>query len=244
MKTRFPAQFFVRLAIGLALIGAMIAVPSLQGHAAAQTISTRLQVLHGGPDVGKVELYLNGEKVLDNFEYGSLSDWIDVDPGTVRVTITRDRAGFNYAIYDVVIPVPAGNDYYAVITDALVLGGVFDVEQAPEGASRIQVTHASVDTPAVNVVASTGDLDLATSLNYAQTSAAVDAPAGTYDLDFTLADTGESLLTASGITIEAGSSYEIVLIGTPGDTDKPLQAVVMGTDLTGSGATPVASPAG
>ena len=65
---------------------------------------------------------------LDEFDYGEQSDWIDFQPGGARVTITADRAGFNYAVFDAVYPAPAGNDYYLVITDALVIGGVFDTQ--------------------------------------------------------------------------------------------------------------------
>lgn len=235
----------VRLVIGLLMIGVMIGMPSSQGHVAAQSIATRLQVLHGGTEVGKVEVFVNGDKVLDNFEYASVSDWIDVDPGTVRLTITRDRAGFNYAIYDMVVPMQLGHDYYAIITDALVLSGAFDTSQVAEGMGRVQVAHASVDAPAVNVTATNGDISAAKALRYSQASAAVDAPSGTYDFDISIRDTGQSLLTTPGIEIETGNSYLIALIGNPSDSDKPLQTVVLKAAIPVVGpATPVASLAG
>lgn len=216
--------------------------PLFSASATAQDIQTRVQILHGGPDVGDVEVHINGDEVLDNFSYGNVSDWIDVDPGTARFTITADRTGFNYVIFDTVYPVPAGNDYYVVITDALVIGGAFDTSSVPADGARVQVTHASVDTPAINIVASGDNLDLGTDVQYGRTTESAPLPSGTYDFEATLTDSGESVLTATGIVIEPGKSYQLVVIGTPGDDDAPLELVVLSTDLDGvdaGGATPV-----
>jgi hypothetical protein len=229
---------FLRHARAVPLLGAlflmMVAAPLGVGAATAQdeAITTRVQILHAGTELGKVEIHINNEGVLDEFEYGDLSDWIDVDPGSVRLTITVDRAGFNYVVYDSAYPVPAGNDYYLVLTDALVLGGVFDVTPVAADGSRVQITHASVDTPAVNVVATGNIIQLASELGFGRTSESSPLPAGTYDIEVSLADTGDVLLTVPGITIEPGKSYELVLVGKPGDEGPPLDVVVLETDLS------------
>jgi hypothetical protein len=199
-------------------------------HAAAQTIQTRVQVLHAATDLGKVEVRFNGIKALDDFEYGNQSDWINIDPGTVQVTIARDRVGINYSVFNAVYPVPAGNDYYLAITDALVMGGTFDRGPLEGDNARIQITPASVDTPAVDVVATGADISLAGQLAYARTSDAVEVPAGTYDLEVRLSGTGEVLLSIPGGAVEAGKVYQYVLVGTPGDDDTPLEFKVLVTD--------------
>ena len=48
-------------------------------------------------------------------------------------------------------------------------------------------------------------------------------PAGTYDFDVTLADTGESALTVPGLVLEGDTTYDLVLMGQPGDEDHPLE---------------------
>ena len=73
------------------------------------SIQTRVQIMHASPDLGKVEVAINYDTKLDEFTYGKVSDWIDIQPGSNRVTITEDRAGFNYAVFDAMYPVPAGN---------------------------------------------------------------------------------------------------------------------------------------
>jgi hypothetical protein len=209
----------------VATLAAAMAAPVGLRRTAAQdsTIQTRILVLHASPDLGKVEVHLNNEEVADEFEYGDQTDWIDLDPGTVRFTITADRAGFNYAVFDVSYPVPAGNDYYVVITDALVIGGVFDRSPIPEGGARVRVTHASVDLPAVNVVAVGSDVTFAAQLGYGRASEYTVVPAGSYDLEFRIADTGEVALTVPGVALSGNQVYDLVVIGTPGDTDHPLE---------------------
>jgi hypothetical protein len=223
------------LTSGIAVTLAAGVLPLSASRLGAQDITTRIQFLHAGTDTGEVEVHINGDEVLDEFGYGDTSDWIDLDPGSVRVTVTADRAGFNYAILDTVYPVPAGNDYYAIISDVLLLGGAFDVSSMPGDGSRVQVTHASVDTPAVDVVASGESVDLATQLGYTRTSEAAPLPAGTYDLEVALSDSGEPVLTKTGVVIDPGKSYQAVLVGTPGDDDKPLDIVLLATDLSTGG---------
>jgi hypothetical protein len=222
----------IRLPFALTFLLLLSGLPFAAQGTAAQEFPTQLQILHAGPDVGKVEVHINGEGVADEFEYGDMTDWIDLDPGTARLTITVDRAGFNYVIFDSVYPVPVGNQYYAVITDALIMGGAFDVSPIVADGSRVQFNHASVDTPAVNVVAVGEDAALASQLQFARTSEAAPLPAGTYDFEVTAADSGESLLTATGIVIEPGKSYQFVLSGTPGDSDHPLELVTLETSLS------------
>jgi hypothetical protein len=227
--------------IALLVLMLVAIAPLSVSTASAQDIQTRVQFLHAGTDTGKIEIHINGDEVADEFEYGDVTDWIDIAPGAARVTITRDRAGFNYVIFDAQYPVPAGNDYYAVITDALVLTGTFDNASAPGDGSRVQFTHGSVDTPAVNVVATTDGTKIATQLGYASTSETAVLPPGTYSFEITLADSGDSLLTAD-VTIEAGKSYQLVFVGTPGDTEEPLEIQVLSTDLNPNKVDASASP--
>ena len=217
---------------------AVFAAPAGMQQAVAQEstdIQTRVQVLHAATDLGQVEVAFNNDEVLDEFNYGDQSDFIDLDPGSVQVWITRDRAGINYTVFNAVYPVPAGNDYYLIISDALVMGGVFDRSPLGRDEARIQLTHASVDTPAINVVATGDEINLASQLAFARTADAVVVPAGTYDTEIRLADTGEVLLTVPGGTVEAGKVYQYVLIGAPGDDDHPLEVRALVTDATERG---------
>jgi hypothetical protein len=219
---------------------AMLLGPVGAAPAVAQddlSIQTRVQVLHADPALGQVEVFINDDEVLDEFTYGQQSDWIDFQPGGARVTITADRAGFNYAVFDAVYPAPADNDYYLIITDPLVIGGVFDTNPIPDRGARVRIVQASVALPAVTVTANGESQALARQLPYAATSVYTVVPAGTYDIDVTLADSGDVALTVPGLVLEGDTTYDLVLIGQPGDEDHPLELRPL-SDTTRERATP------
>lgn len=228
------------LAAMVALMAACFPAANLSATAQdADPLATRVQFLHAGVDTGDVEVHVNGDKVVDDFSYGEVSDWLDVEPGGARVTLTADRIGFNYVIFDSVYPTPVGNDFYVVITDSLVLSGSFDTTNLPDDRARVQFLHASVGTPAVNLTA-TGDGGEATAqVEYSRNLQAVDVTAGTYTVDAALVDGGEALLSAD-VTVEAGNTYLVVLIGDPGSDEHPLELVTLQTGSSNGGATPVA----
>ena len=224
----------------VATIVALVLGPVGVQPAAAQdelAIQTRVQVLHADPGLGKVEVHINNDEVLDEFTYGQLSDWIDFQPGGARVTITADRAGFNYAIFDAVYPAPADNDYYLIITNPLVIGGVFDTDPIPDRGARVRIVQASVALPAVTVTATGEPNALARQLPYAATSLYTVVPAGTYDFEVTLADSGETALTVPGMVLEGDTTYDLVLMGQPGDENHPLELRPL-SDTTRERATP------
>src|SRR3954453_11442754 len=108
------------------LVGAGVVVGMATGWqsrlARAQTqFPTRIRVLHAAPALGKVEVLFNGNEELDEFDYGTTSDWIEVDPGTVRLTIRRDRFGINYPVFDAIAPVVANEDYDLIISDPIII---------------------------------------------------------------------------------------------------------------------------
>jgi Domain of unknown function (DUF4397) len=218
----------------LLIVAALAALTAPLGVAAQDeiTVETRAVFLHASPNLGEVEVSLNWETQLEEFGYGDQSDWVDVPPGAVEVTMNAERRGFNYLVFDVVYPAPAGNDYYCIITEQLVIAGAFDQSPIPDGGARVQVVQGSVSLPAVNVVATGEDAEWATQLQYPRTSEYSVVPAGTYDLEVKLADTGETVLTAPGVNLSGDTVNELVIMGNANDGDHPLEIKVL-SDTTG-----------
>jgi hypothetical protein len=229
MRNTMLASGTRRAALGVFLAAMMVATllaPVAQQSAAAQddlAIQTRALIMHASPSLDKVEVHINYDEIVDEFTYGQMSDWTEFTPGAPRVTITADRAGFNYAIFDAVYPAPAGNDYYLVISEALVLAGAFDRSPVPDGGARVTVVQGSVALPPVNVTATGEDAAWATELGYGRTSEAAVVPAGTYDLEVALADSGDVAISTPGLVLEGNSSYVLVIMGEPNNTEFPLE---------------------
>jgi hypothetical protein len=186
---------------------------------------TRVVVLHADWSLGPIDVYINYDEVLSQFTYGQASDWIGFEPGSGRVTITTDRSGFNsnYVAFDTVHPVPAGNDYSLIVSTPLVLGGVFDTSPVPDGGARVRIVQGAVSLWPVNVTANNKTIAFTEDLGYSSASDDTVAPAGTYDFDVTQAGIAEILLTAPGVVLEANTTYELDIMGQPGDANIPLE---------------------
>jgi hypothetical protein len=156
-----------------------------------------------------------------------VSDWLDIPPGATEVSMNADRRGMNYLVFDTVYPIPAGNDYYSVLTDQILLNGPYDRSPIPDGKARVQIVHASVTLPAVNVVATGSDVDFATQLAFPRASDYAVVPAGTYNLEIKLASSGQTALTVPNVTLSGDTVYEIVIMGTVNDTDHPLTTTML-----------------
>ena len=101
----------------------------------------------------------------------------------------------------------------------------------------MRIVQASVALPAVNVTATGENEVLARQLPYSATSVYTVVPAGTYDFEVTLADSGEVALTVPGLVLEGNTTYDLVLMGQPGDEDHPLELRPLSA-TTGERATP------
>jgi hypothetical protein len=189
------------------------------------TTQTRVVVLHADWSLGLVDVYINNDKVLTQFGYGQVSDWIDIAPGSARVTVTTNRGylNYNFVAFDTVYPMPVGNDYSLIITTPLLLSGAFDTSPIPDSGARVRIVHGAVSLDAVNVVANEVGTTFAEKLRYSSVSDYSVVPAGTYDFNVSLANSGETVLQAPGMVLEANTTYELVIMGQPGDAIHPLE---------------------
>ena len=205
----------------------------------------RMRVLHASPDLGKVEVLFNDDEVLDEFQYGQVSDWVDLDPGLVRVIVRRDRLFINDVVFDALYTVVADEHVNLIISDPLLIPAPVDRAPLPADSARVSVIQASIDTPPVDVALEGGNVVIA-ALDYGQQSVLLEVQVGSYDIEFRVHETGELLVEAVETVLEAGVVYDMVMHGIPGDVETP-QTVTILTDqvrVVPLDAIPVATPAG
>jgi len=241
MQTSLSSRRTVLRAAGTAALVTLVSGHLGSTVRAQSPFPTRIRVLHAAPPLGKVEVLFNGEKKLDEFTYGTTSDWIEVGAGVVRVTIRRDRAGINYIVYDAIAPVVANEDYELILSDPLVIPVPVDRSALAADTARVRVVHASVDVPAIDIALKGGDVVIE-NLVYGQLSEPLEVPAGSYDLEARLHDTGEVALELPTFTAEAGMVYQVVAYGIPGDSEAPLTVATLSDSARAS--KPAATPTG
>ncbi|QTE29299.1 DUF4397 domain-containing protein [Pengzhenrongella sicca] len=147
-----------RLIIAGGAAGLMLALAGAVPAGAATAGNASLSVLHAVPGL-TVDVYVNGERTLDDFTPGSLAGPLDLPPGTYTVAITAaDAADASApAIGPIDLPLAADMNYTAVAhldaagapTATLFTN---DISTTAAGQGRLTARHTAA-APAVDVLA-------------------------------------------------------------------------------------------
>ncbi|MEE6294697.1 DUF4397 domain-containing protein [Georgenia wangjunii] len=193
-----------------ALAGAAaLALLALAAPAQATTAeNAQLSVLHGVPDL-TVDVWVNGELTLDDFEPGELAGPLELPAGTYTVAITAADAEDDSApaIGPVDLPLEAGGSYTAaahLMEDGTPTATLFtnDLTPTAAGEGRLVVRHVAA-APAVDILAG-GEAVVSALAN--PDEAALDLPASTVSAAVAAAGTTDPLLGPADVPVEEGSA--------------------------------------
>lgn len=193
-------------AAGLAAAAVVVAAALPASAATAGTAS--LAVLHGVPDL-TVDVWVDGERTLDDFTPGTLAGPLDLPAGTHTVVITAaDAADVSQpAIGPVDLALDAGASYTAVAHldaagDPTATLFTNDTSAVPAGQGRLTVRHTAA-APAVDVLA--GGSPVVTNLaNPDEQSLTV--PAGTVSAAVAATGTTDPVIGPADLEIAEGAS--------------------------------------
>lgn len=183
----------------------LAAVPA----SAATDDAASLSVLHGVPDL-TVDVWVNGERTLDDFEPGDLAGPLELPAGTYTVAITAADAEDDSepAIGPVDLPLEAGMNYTAAAhldADGEPTATLFtnDTSATAAGEGRLTVRHIAA-APAVDVLA--GGTAVISGLENPDEQV-LDLPAGTVSASVVAAGTTEpALLGPADVPVTEGTS--------------------------------------
>lgn len=141
-----------------AAIGMLAAVGMAVPAQAISATSADLYVLHAVPDL-PVDVYVNGELTLDDFQPGDLAGPLDLPAGVYTVAITAADAvdASAPAIGPIDLTLAAGTSYTAVAhldADGAPTATLFtnDLTTIPAGQGKLTVRHTAA-APAVDILA-------------------------------------------------------------------------------------------
>lgn len=211
-----------------------------------------VQVIHASPDdaASPVDVYVNDELLLDNFEYLSATPFVPVASGqdlVVDVTAS-DAADNSNPVYSQTIPgsaLVADGTFVAIASG--VIGDNFEIrvsgaeQGAPSGESAVQIFHGVPDAPAVDVTAGDGAVTLAEGLEFGNFSdiSTVDAA----DVTAEVALAGTTTPVASFVVPLSGFDGEYVTVVARGTIDTTDDAAFGATAFSADGtSTDLAEP--
>nr|WP_241731766.1 DUF4397 domain-containing protein [Microbacterium ginsengiterrae] len=174
---------------------------------AATSDDAQLSVLHGIPDT-PVDVYVDGELTLDDFQPGDLAGPLDLPAGDYEVALTApDAADASDPILGpATVSLEAGANYTAVahLTEAGEPGlNVFtnDTSATAAGEARLTVRHVAA-APAVDILA--GGSPVVEGLANPD-EATLDLPAGTVSAAVALAGTTDPVLGPVDVDLAEGT---------------------------------------
>ena len=203
------------LLLGLALMTALalVAPAFAQGTGQAQ-----VRVAHLAPDAPNVDVYVNGDPVLTDIPYTTVSDYLSLPAGTQQVTVyaTGDTTS---PVIDAPVELAAGGAYtvaaVGLVADDSLTAQVYedDLRSPASGNAKVRVVHASPDAGPVDVIPRGGGA-LVEGLIFPEASPYAEVPAGSYTLDVNAAGTKKTALTVPKTKLASGSVYSAFAVGT------------------------------
>jgi len=206
------------------------AAESTDTPAPTETPTARVRVSHMSPNAPNVDVYVDGDAVLEDVPFGATSGYLEVPVGEREVEITP-AGDPDTAVFSGGVPVEADTDYTVAAVGEI--GDDADEEFKPlvleddnsdpgDGSARVQVVHASPDAPAVDVtVAASGDA-IFDGVSFGD-SGAVEVPAGDYTLEIRGDTDGNDgdVVAAFDVSLEGGEVYTAFASGYLTPDDEP-----------------------
>lgn len=186
-----------------------LAAAAFAAPAAADEHESAVSVLHGVPGL-TVDVYVNGEETLPDFEPGTLTDPLMLAAGSYDIEIyadgdTPDSAEPALSAEGLEVPGGANLTLAAHLSDEgtpMLSAFVNDISQTAAGEARLTVRHAAA-APAVDVRAGgTPVIEGLTNPN----EEVLDLPAGTVSADVVLAGTEDVVLGPADVDLMEGTN--------------------------------------
>ncbi|RCW77282.1 DUF4397 domain-containing protein [Saliterribacillus persicus] len=214
-----------------ALLVSMVLVSSLFAGTvfADDHENAMVRILHASPDAPEVDVYLNGDAVVEGAGFKAATDYMEVPAGEHEVEI-YPAGTMDEAVISETLTVEAGMAYTVAATgmlDSLELTVGMDSMEVADGMTKVRVGHLSPDAPTVDVGLIDGDT-LFEGATFPAITDYMELDAGTYDLEIRTAE-GDQVLDLSGTTLEENTVYSVFAVNTAENLE-----VLMLEDYSGS----------
>jgi hypothetical protein len=154
---------------------------------AAETTPAFVRIIHASPDIGIVDVFVDGTEILNNFQFGTVTDYVPLPQGTHTLRIALLGTGINAAVITQMLTVSEGVPYTIAALGTKAKGfslTVFKDDNLITGnGAKVRVYHLSQVTGSVNVLAD--KQTIANGLSYPHASSYVSIPAGSYMFNLT-----------------------------------------------------------
>ena len=190
----------------------------------------RVRIAHASPDAPAVDVFVDGQSVLTNVTFFTVSDYLQVQPGTHRFQIAPTGKGAANAVIDTTVDLTSAEEYTVMAVgrlaaiQPLVLSD--SSETPPAGKALIRVVQAAPEAGTVDIKFANSDGPFLTE-QYFKSADYVAIDPGDQTFEVAPSGTENVFLITPKMRFEAGWTYTLYLTGVPGGSPQAwLQASV------------------
>ncbi len=179
-----------------------------------------VRVIHASPDIGTATVFVDGNMLLNNFQFGTVTPYASIPAGPHKVQVGLIGTGPGAATITQTIQVQPGIPYTVAALGTAATGfslQVFiDNNLVASGSAKVRVYHLSPGTGTVNVT--TDGNAVVNGLAYPQASDYLSEPAGSWSADFVASQSNTTLPVSA--TLAANTITSVFAIGLVSGTPK------------------------
>jgi hypothetical protein len=174
----------------------------------------RIRVLHASPDAPKVDVYINGNRILRDFPFKETSNYLSLPAGKYQVDI-YPAGDMVSTVLSRKVTVEAGKQYTLAATDMvekLKLVELEDNPSIPSGETKVRFVHLSPDTQPVDIAVKNGDV-VFRNIGFRRSSDYLALSPLTVDLEVRATGTKDVLLPLPALSFQKNQVYTLVAVG-------------------------------
>ena len=219
MKFTFSSRLMMLGVTVCALASAFLFFVSTPAHHAAAASPSYVRVIHASPDIGTATVFVDGNMLLNNFQFGTVTPYATVPAGPHKVQVGLIGTGPGAATITQTIQVDPGVVYtvaaLGTTSDGFKLQVFVDDNTVNSGSAKLRVYHLSPGTGTVSVA--TGSTTLINGLSYQQASDYLTEPAGSYTFNVSATQDNTTLPVSANLSANTVTSVFAIglLNGTP-----------------------------
>ena len=238
------ARLVRRVFLTFALL-ALLLLLGTQALPASAASPSFVRLVNASPDVGTVDVFVDGAKFLGNSRFSTVTDYLQLPAGHHNVQVALIGKGIGARVITQRLSVQPGTAYTVAAIGTMATGfslQVFvDNNLMASGMAKLRVYHLSPGTGPLSIA--TGGLTIPGALSYTQASNYLKLPAGLFT--FTVSASRPSFNLMDQVTLKTNTVTSIFIVGvfhgTPPLTFVHVQVKGL-PSMSGTGSDPNALP--
>ncbi|MGM9925136.1 MAG: DUF4397 domain-containing protein [Bacillus sp. (in: firmicutes)] len=187
----------------------------------------RVRILHAAPDAPNVDIYINGTRILKDFPYKKVTDYLPLPQGKYQIDVYPAGQPIS-TIISRKVEVKNGHMYTLAVAGKgknVKLLTYEDQPNVPSGEAKIRLTHLSPDAEPIDVAVKHGDV-VFPNVSYRKTSNYLGVTPMNVDLEARLAGSDAVALSIPNVDMKPNQAYSIYLVGSA-DGSPPLEVLLL-----------------